>query len=944
MCFNTPLAAQQAAGGLRGKVLDGFGAVVVGAQVTVTNGRGKAQSVNSNDQGTYDIGPLEAGRYTLSVLAEGFSPYKNGEVEVPDGERLLLDVTLEVTLAEQQEVTVTAGSNINTEPDNNADALVLREKELAALPDDPDELAAALQALAGPAAGPSGGDISVDGFAGSRLPPKRSIREVRINQNPFSAEYDQLGTRNIEVFTKPGTEKFTGEAFFNFNDESLNTRNPFASNRAPYQSRLYGGNFSGPIIANRASFFLDFERRDIDDNAVVNATVLDSNLRISPFSLAVLTPQRQTVFSPRVEYTLSPSHTLVGRYTYTGISQESAGVGVLSLPSRAFDTVSSEHNLQLTETSLYRNKIINETRFQYVRASTSFESDNTAPTLNVLDAFVGGGSQLGSSSNSTSRWLLQNYTSWAAGNHGLKVGARLRRVSIQDLSFQNFGGTQTFAGGLAPQLDEQNRIVTDSAGQPVLVSVTSIERYRRTLLFQREGLTPLAIRALGGGAAQFSITDGNPEARVSQTDVGVFFQDDWRVRPNFTLSLGLRYETQNNISSLNNFAPRIRFAWSPGASGKRQSSTVIRGGAGIFYNRFGESLTLRARRFDGDEQRQFVISDTDTLDRFDGIPSPDALQAFALPPTIWRVAHDLRTPYFIQTAIGVDRQLSGFKLSATFINVRGLHLLRARNINAPLPGLNLPGEMEGGIRPLGATGDLFQYESSGILNQRQLILNFNNNYNKHLTFMTAYVLGSVRGDTDGPNSFPSNSYDTSADYGRSSGDVRHRFFFLGSIGIPWQLSLNPFVIASSSRPFNIITGRDSNGDGLFTERPAFATDLTKPGVVVNRFGAFDPNPAPGQQIIPRNFGEGPGFFIVNLQLSKAFTWHLKSSPDRNYGLTCAVQVLNLLNHTNAASPIGNLGSALFGQSNASAGNFNFEGQGNPAAGNRRVELQMRFSF
>ncbi len=146
------------------------------------------------------------------------------------------------------------------------------------LPDDPDALASAVQAMAGPSAGPNGGQIFIDGFTGGRMPPKESIREVRINQNPFNAENNNIGFGNIEIFTKPGADKLRGSTFFNFGDESLNSRNPFAPSRAPFQVRYYGGSISGPITKGKSSFFLDFQRRVVDDNAIINAQILNSNL------------------------------------------------------------------------------------------------------------------------------------------------------------------------------------------------------------------------------------------------------------------------------------------------------------------------------------------------------------------------------------------------------------------------------------------------------------------------------------------------------------------------------------------------------------------------------------------------------------------------------------------------------------------------------------------
>ncbi|PYT02707.1 MAG: TonB-dependent receptor [Acidobacteria bacterium] len=736
----------------------------------------------------------------------------------------------------------------------------------------------ALQALAGPSSGSDeGAQIFVDGFTGGRLPPKESIREIRINRNPFSAEYDRLGYGRIEIFTKPGTDRFRGQAFFNFNDESLNSRLPFAATRAPYQSRRYGGNLSGPLSAKKASVFLDFERRETDDNAVVQAVVLDPSFNPVSFNQTILTPDRRTTFSPRLDYQLNPTNTLVARYTFERASHLNEGVGDFNLPSRAFNETNTQQTVQATETAVINKKVINETHFQYERDRRRQQGGSQDPTIRVLEAFTGGGAQVGLSLNNQDRFEIQNYTSWTVGTHSLKAGARIRADRIRDVSPQNFAGTFTFAGGLAPELDANNRIVTDAGGNPVLIDITSIERFRRTQLFRQQGLTPAEIRARGGGATQFSIAGGNPEADVTYTDFEPFVQDDWRFRPNLTLSAGLRYEIQNNIHSNLNFAPRLAFAWSPSADPRKQK-TVVRGGFGVFFTRFSENLTLQAERFNGTNQQQFVVTNAtpgglSVLDLFPTVPTTAQLSAFQIQQTTRQVARDIRTPYTMQTAISVERQLPyRITLSVSYIAARTLHVLRARNINAPLTdSLGRPLRDPSGnlVRPDPTRGNVFEYESSGRFNQNQLIVNFNNRFSRKLTLFGNYVLNFASSDTDGAFSFPVNQYDLTGEYGRSALDTRHRFFLGGSINaLPWGLRLNPFVVANSGRPFNITIGRDLNGDSLFTERPAFATDLTRVSVRRTPFGAFDLDPQPGQVIIPRNFGEGPGFFSVNLRLSK----------------------------------------------------------------------------
>lgn len=954
---------QQSSGSLRGQVADELGGLIVGATVTAADASGVEKTSTTDDEGRYSFSSLPPGRYTVRVVAPGFALYENAEVEVAAGRTDPLNITLPVAI-EEQVVTVTEESEINTDPENNAGALVLRGADLDSLPDDPDALADALQALAGPSTGAEGGgEIFLDGFSGGRLPPKESIREIRINRNPFSAEYDRVGYGRIEIFTKPGTDKFRGQAFFNFNDEALNARDPFAPNRAPFQRRRYGGNLSGPLVSKRASFFFDFQRNESDDNEVINAVILDPQLNPTPFSQAVVTPRRSTTFSPRLDWQLNQTNTLVARYSYERTRRANVGVGDFSLLSRAYDTSGTEHTLQLTETAVINQKVINETRFQYVRARSISEGNNSEPTIRVLDAFTGGGSQVGLSFNDEDRFELQNYTSWTMGNHSLKAGARLRHTRLTDVSRNNFGGTYVFS---------------------------TLEQYRNVLL-----------GVAGARPSQFTLAGGNPEVRVTQTDFSPFIQDDWRVRPNLTLSLGLRYEAQTNIDSRLDFAPRVAFAWSPGAGGggQQQQRTVIRGGFGIFYNRVGQNLTLQSERFNGVNQQQFVVTagnanGLDVLDLFPTVPTLEELAAFSIPQTTRTLADDLRAPYTIQTGLSVERQLPyRIALSVNFVSARTLHVLRSRNINAPLPGTFVPGVPGSGVRPFPGLGNIFQYESSGHFNQNQLIVSLNNRFSPKLTLFATYTLNDASSDTDGAGTFPVNQYDLSGEYGRSSQDIRHRLFLGGQINaLPWGIRLNPFVTFNSGRPFNIITGRDTNGDTLFTERPAFATDLSKPGVVITRYGAFDPNPEPSQELIPRNFGTGPSFFAVNLRASKTFSFGETPSGGAQaggggrggrggrggggggggrggrggggfgggggggeafggggeaagrYNLTFSVNVNNLFNNTNAGTPIGNLSSPLFGQSNASAGRFGFGGGGGQQSGARSVELQLRFSF
>ncbi len=338
-------AAAQSTGGISGSVTDSLGAVVVGASVTVVGANGSQKIVVTNARGEYSIAGLPAGKYTVKAIAPNFGLYENTEVEVTAGEKTDLIVVLTVS-GVQENVDVSNDNKISNDPDSNASATVIKDKDLDALPDDPDELAAALQALAGPSAGPNGGQIYIDGFTGGNLPPKDSIREIRINSNPFSAEYDRLGFGRIEILTKPGSDKFRGSAFGNFNDESLNSRNPFSANRASSQTRYFGGNFSGPIVKKKASFFFDINNRDIDNNAIINAIVLDPSFNPVNITQEVKVPSRRFSIGPRVDFAINDKNTLVARYEYSRNTNANQGVGDTSLPSRAYDTTTYGHETQ----------------------------------------------------------------------------------------------------------------------------------------------------------------------------------------------------------------------------------------------------------------------------------------------------------------------------------------------------------------------------------------------------------------------------------------------------------------------------------------------------------------------------------------------------------------------------------------------------------------------
>lgn len=1046
--FASPVAAQSRAT-LRGTVIDEVGAVIVGATVTLTDATGAKKTATSNDAGAYTFTGLLPGKYFIHAEGAGFSASEAVEVDVTVARRDPVNLTLKIAAIES-EVNVEANEPISTDSANNANQQVISGKDLEALPDDPDELAAALQALAGPSIGPGGGQIFIDGFSGANMPPKESIREIRINQNPFAAENDQPSGR-IDILTRPGTDKFRGGANFGFTDESLNTRNPFAvssSKRAPYQIRRYGGNVSGPIIKNKMSFFFDINRNEEDDNDLIRATILnfdDPNFAPTEFGIAILSPRERTNFSIRLEYAINSRNTLIGRYSFNRNLSINNGVGGFSLPVRAYDSANTNQNVQLTETAVLNATTINETRFQFSRSRNEQFGDNTIPVLTVSSAFGGCAvpnatcSQIGHATNERTNWELHNFTQMQRGMHTIKFGGRVRNVNIDDISPNNFGGSWAFSGGAGVRLDANNNPVLDvnNNNKPFIDPLSSIERYRRTLAIsaQQGGLTlqqqdvcgfgatlAQCIRTLGGGGSQFGINTGNPAASVSQTDLGVYLQDDWRIRPNFTLNYGLRYEYQTNADSKFNFAPRLGFAWSPGggAQSTRPPKMVIRGGIGVFYNRFSEGFSLTANRFNGANQIQYaipepIIRDCPTpttcspprpptaaeqaanpafglLNNFPTVPGSALLAAIpATQQTVYRVDPNLQAPNLYLMGLQVERQLPrNMTMVVGAYTMRMTHGIRLRDINAPLPP-NFT------TRPIAGVGDIYQYESSGKFRMSQMFVGFNSRLNPRISLNGSYFLAKASGDFDGfgGTGLPMNSYDLSIEDGRTSGDVRHRFTLFGTITSPWWgLVFSPFIIVNTGPPFNITTGQDLNLDRASNERPTFAQLNAFCTNNPNRCTTFDYSRT-DNVFIPRNYGQSPGSVVVNLNVSRTFTFGGESASRAasggdggqrgggrsgpsipggggrgpggggppgggvsmggsggggraagRYSLNVSLSVQNLFNHVNVRQPEGNISSPNFGQSLGLSffGGFGGFGGGGSGAGNRKVTLNLRFNF
>lgn len=948
--FGTTAAAQTATGSLRGQVVDPSGAAVAGATVLVLPAQGATITATTNRDGSYEAKTLLPGKYTVQVFATGFARFATEDIAVTAGNTVVLNIHLSI---EEQKEKVEVSENaatLDTSGASNANSITITGKDLEALSDDPDEMQDELTALAGPSAGPNGGQIYIDGFTAGQLPPKSSIREIRINQNPFSAEYDQLGYGRIEILTKPGTDKFHGQFMVQGTSDALNAKNPFIgqAEQPSYHSVLYNGNIGGPL-SKKSSFFFNIDRRNTNDISVINTPALDANFDPIQFTQAVENPRTRTNLTPRFDYQLTPANTLTFRYQYYRENEENDGIGQSSLPSQAYNTLNTEHTVQISDTQTLGEHAINETRFQYVRSNSTQTVLDTSPSINVSGAFTGGGNSLGNLFETLGGYEIQNYTSIAKGKHFIKFGVRSRidRDSVDKTL--GFNGSFTFDSLTAYQITEQGL----AAGQ-----------------------SPAQIRANGGGAVQFAQTIGTSFLQNNYADIGLYVQDEWRIRPNITVNYGLRYEWQNQLGSNGALAPRVGFAWGLGKNKQGTPKAVLRAGFGIFYNRFKQQYIEQALLLDGIAQQSFVVTNPEF---FPNLPTQAELAASQTSPTIYQIAPDWKTPYIIQSGVTLEKQVTrSANIAFTYLNSRGVHALITRNINAPLPPAFHPSD-----RPLGGDDNIYQYDTSGDFEQNQFIVNGSVRAGSKLSLFGYYTLNYAKTNTSGVTSFPSNQYDLALDYGRGAFDIRNRLFFGGSISLPYMFRLSPFLVASSGTPFNVTSGTDANNDSVFTDRPSYAqfqaalANAEALGTI--RSGvSFDCRPPAGQTEIPIYCGQGPARFALNVRLSKTFGFGKKTPANaaagggqmgggtfgrgpggggggrgsrgggmfgggenagQRYNLTLAVSARNIFNHVNAGAPIGVISSPIFGEATSLP-----TGPGSGLYSSRRIELQAMFSF
>jgi hypothetical protein len=857
---------------VRGHIADPSGALIPGASITITTPAGKAVAKTTADaSGLYVVNGLAPGSYIVQANVAGFAPFVSPAIPLVAGQMKHVVISMAMVV-EQQSVVVTDDTpSVNVEAGENSNSIVLKDKDLDALSDDPDELSNELTALAGPSAGPNGGQIYIDGFTGGTLPPKSAIREIRINRNPFSAEFDHIGYGRIEILTKPGSDTLHGRAFVMGNDNDFNTGNPFVSSIPDYHSIQYNGTIGGSL-GKKASFSLSVEGRNIQDaniytarTAVLNTNTglysipTDSNGNIIPQTGSVFSPSTRIEVSPRIDLQLGQKNTLTLRYQYErGTSSGSLG-STISLPTQATSGTSSESAIQLTDSQIINEHMVNETHFQYRRAFSTTTPVSTAPSVGVSGDFTGGGSNGQINNDHSDHLELQNMTTMSAGAHAIKFGAWLRDNRDASFSNGNSNGSFTFPS-LQAYEDTLNGLINKESFATIQANCSAT---------QTGGCLP----------NNLTYTTGKEAFLGNIFDAALYFQDDWTFNRFLTLSGGLRWETQNHTADHGDWAPRVAFAYAlDGHKDKKQAKTVVRGGYGYFYDRFQVSNLMSLERFNtsSNSQKQVNITsptcfNASSLSNISGGLTSCGTGTASTPET-YQIDPSYRAPYMEQLGTSLERQLTKTTtLTATYLHSYGVHQMTTRDSNAYLPGdyiYNGSGTPPTILapRPNSNLGIVKEFFPEATFKQNQLIVNVNARFTPKFSVMGFYNLTYANANTG----TTSNSYNLKQDYGRAGFVSRNMVFLMGNYTGPWGIVFNPFLIAQSGRPFNITTNNDLTGDAFFNDRPSYASASSiARNVVQTSFGALDTVPQSGESIIPINLGNGPAAVAVNLRISRS---------------------------------------------------------------------------
>ena len=744
-------AQTPATGRLLITVVDQSGGVLPGASVATEGQEDATQKVTlvpvvASDAGIAVFESLTPGRYTLRVEFPGFEPQTVRDVRVRAGDNRRT-VTLRLKMV-AEEVTVAQDTRTaNLDPMGLSFSTILTREMIEALPDDPEEMAAVLEAMS-----PPGSRIRVDGFSGGMLPHKSQIKSIRLPRMDAMAAQNHGGGEGflfIDIKTQPGAGPMRGTVNGAFYDDVFGANNPFTPTKGDEQTRQYGTSLAGTIVPDKASFSANFGGTSQYTSPNLLAVLADG----STVAQSLRRPTDSKNFGLRVDYALNPDHSVRISYDRNTRETRNQGIGGFNLTERAFTSRNTTHVIRVAEGGPLGRRMYTESRLQLSWGSSASTAAVEAPTIRVIDAFTGGGAQV---TGGQHQFEMEAATDldYVRGLHSWRTGVLVAGGRYRSDDTSNYLGTYTFAS-----------LADFNAGKPSV--------YTRRI--------------------------GNPNITYSSWTIGAYVQDDWRVARSVLLSLGVRAGYQSLVSDAANVSPRMTVGWSPMRDGK----LTLRASYGYLYDWIGGNLYKQSQLVDGFRLREINVTQPSYPD------TPSSGTTSATNRYLW--SDDLTLPNSHRLSLGADRELiPDMRLNASYTWAWDRGELRGRNLNAPVNG----------VRPDSGFANVIQLvsDAESKLHSVNVGWSFVKLTWKRAFFSANYTWTRSTSSSTGAFALPANGDNLATEWGPTR--ATHVANASVNIMLIDGLNLNLNARGSSGSPFNITTGRDTNLDGVFNDRPA----------------------------------------------------------------------------------------------------------------------------
>lgn len=870
--------APRATPSLQGEVSDPTGAIIPGAEIDVMNGNGiVAGRFHSGADGSFQIKVAHSGRYTLVVSEPGFGTVQQAvTIGVPGGSAAktpaaALSAPVHIVLniaavATNVQVNADTASDL-TSTDNNHDTSVLSSNDLKTLPIFDNGYVGAMSAFLDSGVSATGGSgLMVDGVEANRATVSSSaVQEVRVNEDPYSARYYYPGRGQMEIITKQAAEHYHGEFNFHFRDSAMNAQNALAPSKPFEQRRIYEGHVTGPIPhAKKSNFLASFNRAEEDLDQVVSATVVPTIANpTGAFEANVPAPTRDTEFSLRAGHQFGDKHQAYAEYSYQDWTGRNQGVGGQALAAAGYNDEYREDDTTVHVNSTLSPELLNQLSLSAEHWSNRNSNSVDGPRMNVSGNFTGGSAQA-ASFGSEYNGRISDIVIYTRGNHLVTYGIGIPHMSRRAFDdHTNERGTYTFGPTLA--------------ADGVTVLETALQNYTANL------------------PSGFTENTGDVHFIYHLQEMGAFVQDHYKVNDRFAITPGIRYDWQNFLATRRlGFSPRLSFAWVL----DQHSKTILRGGGGIYYDRFGGGPLLDLERYGNARRRSVILSlDPATLPATGCVPITTCVTLAAQPPSLAEVEPNARIPYQMHYGISIERQL-GEKATGTVsvYSVRGIHMFRSVDVNAPTEASSYT------LRPDTAYGRIRQMQSEGFFEVYAMDISYRGRWNKYFTGFGRYSWSRDQSDTGGIGWYPQNQLAPN-EWANSSYDQRQRMSMYAMFHPESVLNLAAGIFANSGGPWTEVTGADAYGDDLFNTRP---------------------------DGVGRNSMTYPAYVDMDVRWGHDFAITPNKEDDAPK-LGFSAGAFNVLNHENAAGINPVVNSASFAQITAA---------GPP----RRIQLAMRFQF